>query len=134
MTEKEVCGSGQKKTSFAESPIDFVSDFSNQFSSISLKLFKIFQSELQRLTKLNEFYQTIELPLVKTLSEIEIKGVCVDKESFCSMEKEYDEKIKILSEKIIQESETPDLNINSPHQVFLILIHMFSLVLYLSRN
>jgi DNA polymerase I len=120
LTEKEVCGSGQKKTSFAESPIDLVSDFSNQFSSISLKLFKIFHIELQRLNKLNEFYQTIELPLVKTLSEIEIKGVCVDNESFSSMEKEYDEKIKILSEKIIHESGTPDLNINSPHQVFFI--------------
>ena len=48
---------------------------------------------------------------------MEIKGVFVDKKSFDEMEEEYSKKIEILSKKIKEESETDDLNINSPQQV-----------------
>ena len=82
-----------------------------------MKLYKIFDSEFSRLFKLKEFYNFIELPLVRALSSMEIKGVFVDKKSFDEMEEEYSKKIEILSKKIKEESETDDLNINSPQQV-----------------
>eukprot|EP01080_Neovahlkampfia_damariscottae_P006022 gene6022-10024_t len=122
IAERDVTGIGKKKTLFVESSIDLISDYVNQFSLYSLKLYKLFDSQFSRLFKLKEFYNFIELPLVRALSAMEIKGVFVDKQSFDDMEVEYNNKIKILSKKILEESETEDLNINSPHQLGVVLV------------
>lgn len=127
ITEKDVLGIGQKKKTFIESPVDKVSEYINQYSTLSLKMYEIFKEQMGKLPRLTQFYNNIELPLVEALAFIEIKGVFVDKESFKQMEEEYSKKIEEMAKLIHEKSGSEDLNINSPSQIGEILVEKMNI-------
>jgi DNA polymerase-1 len=87
-----------------------------------MQLFPLYQTLANRLEKENmkELFETIEMPLIKVLFEMEVEGICVDKEALKTYGKELDVLIEGVETEIHKEAgET--FNINSPKQLGVIL-------------
>lgn len=83
----------------------------DSFTSAREKIF----AELKQ-KKLDKVYEEIEKPIIPIIKKMEGYGVLVDQEYFNSLKKEYDQKLKELTEKIYKISGT-EFNINSPKQL-----------------
>lgn len=74
-----------------------------QKSNYILKLYSIFLEKLTKDGRINLF-NNIEMPLLVLLSEMEIKGIKLDKEKLINFSKELDEKIKTIEKKAEDEA------------------------------
>jgi DNA polymerase-1 len=124
-----VLGLGRKKVQFANAPIVPLMHFVCQRSDFSLRMHAILTKEMLMQNRQLEFYNNIERPLVQTLADIELQGVCVDQAQLQEMEKENEAKKDDLKNKILtatgmniidtdgEEDGEDGLNINSNRQL-----------------
>ena len=68
-----------------------------------LKLYSIFSEELEKDERINLF-NSIEMPILVLLSQMEIKGIRLDSEKLLNFSKELDEKIKKIEKKAENEA------------------------------
>lgn len=116
-------GVGSKKLAFAQAPLVAVTEYVCQHSDYSQQLYLTLKPKLEKDRRLREFYSKIELPLVSTLSQMEIWGILVDVEELQKMSAEYEKRIEYLTQTIREEAGDPELNINSNQQVILMDLH-----------
>jgi DNA polymerase-1 len=126
--ERDVLGIGKKKVTFANAPIVPLMQFVAQHADFPLRLYSVLSKELQMQTRQLEFYHNIEQPLVQTLADIELQGVCVDRAQLVEMEQENSHKQNELRQQILattgmteilpdEEDDGSGLNINSNRQL-----------------
>lgn len=72
--------------------------------------------ELKRLGFVKVF-MNIEMPLIPVLSDMELNGVCINKDKLIELGKEFDGNIEILEDAMNSCSGTVGINWNSPDQV-----------------
>lgn len=74
------------------------------------------QDEAMEQAELTKLFETCEMPLIETLSSMEIEGIRLDRDALIENGKELEVKISAL-EKSIHERAGKDFNINSPKQL-----------------
>ena len=115
---EDVAGKGAKQITFDQVELDVARDYAAEDADMVLRLHQIFWKELQQKNKAKqkELYETIELPMLKVLSNVERNGVLLDA-------KQLEKQGKRLSKKIIEvEQEAFEIaggkfNLSSPKQI-----------------
>ena len=106
---------GKGQLSMRDVPLEKICEYAAEDADITLKLKNVLEKELHKENLENLFY-TIEMPLVRVLSEMEITGVNVDTEVLSQYSLLLSNKIDIL-EKEIYEMAGTEFNVSSAKQV-----------------
>jgi len=106
-----------------ESKINSLEDILYKYSEkptknerVDLKTAYIVLSKKLREMKLLNIFNTIEMPVVRILAEVEQNGVCIDKTKLTNLHKKISKEIDALAKKIFEEVGEV-FNINSPQQL-----------------
>ena len=122
---KDLVGSGQKEINFSEVKLDKAMEYAAEDADIALQLTEIFQEKLKN-ENLSDFYNSVELPLVPVLVDMEYDGVYVDEKQLLDKSAELGKKLDGLSGEILHQAGT-EFNINSTQQLANILFDMLGL-------
>ena len=122
---EDLVGTGKKRRSIASVPLEQVSSYAGDQAVFALQLADILDEKIQAANQAILF-NAIELPLVKVLARMEIKGVKVDVERLDLLAKGFSERLEVSGEKIYQMAGEP-FNINSPQQLGRILFDKLGL-------
>jgi DNA polymerase I len=111
----QLIGTGSKMISMAQVPIRMAADYAGADADMTLRLVKPIQDELRRHSLL-DLYNSVELPLVPVLLQMEMYGVALDATFLVEFEKKLSEQVKAL-EKEIYAAIGHQFNINSTKQL-----------------
>ena len=117
---EDIAGKGVKQTTFDTIDIQIATDYASEDADITFRLYKFFTSKLEEETKLKTIYEEIELPLVKNLSQLERKGVLIDKKLLTEQSSNLKDKINHLEKKAYSLA-GEEFNLGSPKQLIRIL-------------
>lgn len=122
---KDIAGSGRKKLSFDQVPLDQATQYAGEDADVTLRLWHILKPRLvaERMTTL---YQTIDLPMAMTLVDMEAEGVKVDRTILARLSKQFAETMEQLQSDIHAEA-GEDFNVASPKQLGEILFDKMNL-------
>jgi DNA polymerase-1 len=118
-------GSGKKQISFAEVDVDEATFYSAEDADFTYRLRGILAPKID-VSKLQNLYYNIEIPLIKILAAMEEVGVRVDTECLAGMSKEMDGQLEKLTRDIYIEA-GEEFNINSTQQLATILFDKLKL-------
>lgn len=121
-TFKNLLGNNYK--TIAQVPLDRASVYGAQDSLQTLKLLPIIKKELDKNINFKNFYESIELPILYILIEMEKTGIILDKEKLYTVSIEVGKELENIERKIFSaiENHQKDLfesefNLNSPRQI-----------------
>jgi len=113
---QELTGEKQPdKINLSKTPIPLVANYSCEDADICWRLYEKLKPRLTE-NMLDGVFQTIEMPLILVLAEMEKNGIKIDIGFFKKMSQELDQKIKKLAEKI-QKLARQKFNVASPQQL-----------------
>lgn len=105
----------KKKITMRDVPLEKLKEYSAEDADVTWqlkqKLDNILAGELRKL------YLDIEEPLIKVLADMEWNGISLDVDFLADYSGKIEKDIDILRKKILQETGTPWLNLDSPKQV-----------------
>lgn len=110
-----ILGSGKSRISFKEASIDSACTYSGLIASAILALREIFDAKLQE-TNCKTLFETIEMPLISVLGDLEWQGIKIDVQFLKELSSEYSMELNKLSD-LIFELAGETLNLNSPKQI-----------------
>ena len=116
---------GDAKT-LAEIDTGKVAEYCGCDSATAFQLAEILRNELEKDPQLLKLYDTLELPLVKVLADMEKRGLAIDLESLNQLRDEFSERIRILVNSASEMIGYP-MNLSSPSQVSAILFDTLGL-------
>ncbi len=108
-------GKGKKQKRMDEVPVEDVAAYAAEDAEIPLRIRPILADGLAE-KKLDELNNTVEVPLVTILGEMEFQGISVDKPRLAELSKEYRDRLNRLTIEIEEMAGHP-LNIASPKQL-----------------
>ncbi|MGP0630588.1 DNA polymerase I [Nitrospina sp. 32_T5] len=120
----DVAGSASKQVGFDEVEIERASEYAAEDSDITYRLTRHFEKQLKGEDL--ELYETIELPLLEVLAEMELAGVLLDTEHLKKLSKKLEKDLKKIEDEIYALAGEP-FNINSPKQLSTILFEKLKL-------
>ena len=106
-------GKGQK--SMADVPVESITDYACEDADITYQLRQRFGPKLEEVAAV-ELFQTVEMPLVKILADMELEGVRIDSEELNRYSAELGELIEALTQGIHKHAGQA-FNIDSPKQL-----------------
>jgi DNA polymerase I len=121
----ELIGKGKNQLSFAEVKIENAANYSGDDSDITLMLKSVFAERLEK-ENLSELFETVEMPLMEVLMEMEMRGVVLDIPFLEEMSVDFAEKMDTLVGQIY-ESAGEEFNVNSTQQLGEILFEKIGL-------
>ena len=111
-TYSELFGRG---TGFDEIPLDVALAYAAKDGDITYKLYQFQRFHLEKHGNILEYFETVEMPLIPIVSEMEMNGYVIDRE----FAKEYGEELRKEAEasyaKVVEG--LGDINLNSPAQL-----------------
>ena len=116
--------SASKQSLFVVAGLDDVKDYCAEVVTGLFKLTKYWLNNLDE-PEYN-LLQNIEIPLGYVLSDMELNGVCIDREYLKYLTQQFNDKIQSLERRIFEIAGT-DFNINSPRQVAYVLFDLLKL-------
>ncbi len=122
---EEVVGDGKKQKTFDQIDPENVYIYSCEDADITYQLYLILKEKLEEKNLLKNLH-TLECPLVKVLSEMELNGVKIDLKYFEKLSIEYDKRIHQLVKNIYQEA-GGEFNINSTKELQFLLFEKIRL-------
>jgi DNA polymerase-1 len=125
ITYKEISGKGKKDVSFSEIPLEKAVPYSCEDADITLMAHHVLMPLIDR-ADLMELYNNVELPLVPVLMNMEMNGVCVDKEKLMDLSKSFEHQLEQL-ESMIYSIAGEEFNIRSSQQMGRILFEKLKL-------
>jgi DNA polymerase-1 len=125
MTYKEISGKGKKDVSFSEIPLEKAVPYSCEDADITLMAYHVLMPLIDR-AGLMELYNDAELPLVPVLMNMEMTGVCVDREKLMDLSKSFEHQLEQL-ESMIYLIAGEEFNIRSSQQLGRILFEKLKL-------
>jgi DNA polymerase-1 len=125
LASEDLVGTGKKRRSIASVPLEQVSSYAGDQAVFALQLADILDEKIKAASQATLF-NDIELPLVKVLARMEIRGVKVDVERLDLLAKGFSERLEVSAEKIHHMAGEP-FNINSPQQLGQILFDKLGL-------
>ena len=122
---EDITGRGKGQVSFAEMDFDKAVDYACCDVEMCWRLVPVLRRKLEE-NKLNELYESIELPLSEVLARMEFKGILVDSEKLEELSIEFE---KALDQKaaLIYQMAGEEFNIQSPKQFGYILFDKLGL-------
>jgi DNA polymerase-1 len=125
LASEDLVGTGKKRRSIASVPLEQVSSYAGDQAVFALQIADILAEKIKAASQATLF-NDIELPLVKVLARMEIRGVKVDVERLDLLAKGFSERLEVSAEKIHHMAGEP-FNINSPQQLGQILFDKLGL-------
>lgn len=122
---EDLIGKGRNQISMAEVELDKASFYAAEDAEITYQLTYLLKEKLVE-AELLEFFETVELPLIPVLLQMEFDGAYVDPDILISMSHELGKKLDDLRASILKEAGT-DFNINSTQQLANILFDILKL-------
>ncbi len=117
---------GKKQGSMRDADPQQVAEYAGEDADITFRLKQVFEPELERI-ETKSVFDTIEVPLVPVLSDMELEGINLDTEALAKLSKELEQDIERLDKEIIEIAGEP-FNIASPKQLGDILFGKMKLV------
>ncbi|MBD0778322.1 DNA polymerase I [Maribacter sp. ANRC-HE7] len=117
---------GKNQLSMRDVPLEKQTEYAVEDADITFQLAQHFRPELAD-AKTEELFNTIEIPLLHVLADMELEGITLDKEFLHSLSEDLDNDILNLQEKIYKEADQ-EFNIASPKQLGEILFDKLKLV------
>lgn len=111
-----VAGSNKKTIDVLSMDPEKLAAYAAEDAIITFRLYEHFATDLAKLPKLRHVAETIDFPLVEVLSDMEMHGICLNREILTTLGKELDKEIRSLKEAISSYAKG-DININSPAQL-----------------
>jgi DNA polymerase-1 len=118
---EDVAGKGAKQLTFEQVPVDRAAEYSAQDADVTMRLHRTLWPMLEGIPTLARLYNEIEQPLVPVLARIEQTGVLVDRELLKAQSREIAAQLQEIIDKARKEAGVPDLNIDSPKQLQMVL-------------
>lgn len=106
---------GKKQKSMAEIPVEKVCPYACEDADITYQLKEILEKQLKE-THTLALFETLEMPLVRVLQQMEKHGVSIDVEFLQNMSKELEQNLQQVEKEIYQMAGN-EFNINSPQQL-----------------
>ena len=125
LREEDVCGRGAKAVSFAEIPVAAALDYAGERADLALQLSGTLRGLLQR-ESLEQLYETLEMPLIPVLVDVERAGVRLDGRALAAQATHVEQELAARSAQIFQLA-GEEFNINSPPQLSKILFEKLQL-------
>lgn len=110
----EIIGKGTKKITFAQSEVSQVLDYVAEDVILPLKLKNLFEKQFDNEHK--TLFETIEMPLILVLADMEYTGIMLDKKLFADLAKKYNENLARITNEIYEIADEK-FNLNSPKQL-----------------
>ena len=115
LREEDVCGRGARTVSFRDVAVERVRDFAGERADLALQLSGTLRDLLQK-EDLETLYETLELPLIPVLVDVERAGICVDGAALAAQSQTIDQELARLAAEIYRQS-GEEFNINSPKKL-----------------
>jgi DNA polymerase-1 len=122
---EDLIGSGRNKITMDEVELEKASFYAVEDADVALQLYKILKEKLNE-NNLIDYFEQIEIPLIKVLLDLEKNGAFVDEKLLKSMSEELGKKLDTLIIDIYKEAGT-EFNINSTQQLANILFDVKNL-------
>ncbi|MFQ5584249.1 MAG: 5'-3' exonuclease H3TH domain-containing protein, partial [Calditrichia bacterium] len=106
---------GKSQKSMNEVAVEEISNYAAEDADITFRLVEILSEKLDE-TQTRHLFDTVEMPLVEVLLEMEKNGVSLDEAFLKKMSGELDEELRKLEQEIYQLA-GEEFNINSPQQL-----------------
>ena len=116
MTSRDdLCGKGKQQVPFMQVPIECARDYACQRADVSWQLEQRFRPQLQA-QQIDHLYETVEIPLIGVLADVEWEGIEIDRPWFASLKERFArERQRVELE--IYASAGGEFNINSNPQL-----------------
>ncbi|WP_404306302.1 DNA polymerase I [Neorhodopirellula lusitana] len=116
---KELIGTGKKQIRMDEVPVDEVSPYACEDVDVPLRLAGTLREELAN-EELGELYETLEMPLIEVLVEMESNGIRVDASTLAEMSGRFEKEIADLKV-LVYSAAGHEFNLDSPKQLGVVL-------------
>jgi DNA polymerase-1 len=123
---KDVCGTGTKQITFDQVPIDRATAYAAEDADITLRLYDLFKAELDAAPKVKEVYERVERPVIQVLTNMERRGVLVDKNELKALSDTFESRLRVHEQKVFALAGT-QFNLNSPKQLAEVLFEQMGL-------
>lgn len=124
-TYQEVAGKGKSMVPFDQVVLDKAMPYACEDADITFLAFHKLQPKLADLG-LTRLMETVEVPLIPVLKDMEMRGIRVDRDRLYELSKGFDHQIQCLETDIHTIAGEP-FNINSPQQLGIILFEKLKL-------
>ena len=115
ITYDEVTGTGRKRISFAEVPLEAARDYAAEDADYTFRLWQLFRQRLLAERQLT-VYETLDRPLVPVLAAMEQAGIKVDLAELRRLSADLAQDLAVL-EKAVYHEAGREFNIASPKQL-----------------
>ncbi|MGN1063111.1 MAG: DNA polymerase I, partial [Alphaproteobacteria bacterium] len=115
----DVCGSGRKRITFDKADLENATRYAAEDADITLRLYQLFRPDLETCAE-RKIYDTLDLPLIQILFEMEQRGIMIDKAQLKNLTLYFDRELNRLTQEIYNLA-GEEFNINSPSQLGVIL-------------
>ncbi len=112
----DLVGKGKAQIPFAEVPVAKAAAYCGADAATVLALRELFTPQLEA-NGLTALLETLELPLVAVLTDMEWTGIAINAEQFAVLAHELAHDLEVLDADIKRVADEPELNINSPRQL-----------------
>jgi DNA polymerase-1 len=125
MKFKEVCGTGKKQISFGEVDLPKATEYAAEDADVTLRLWEILKPSVPGKSKAT-LYETIERPMPKILTDMELAGIKVDKAQLSRLSSDFAQKMAEHEDRA-HELVGTKFNLGSPKQLGEILFDQMGL-------
>ena len=112
---RELIGTGKKQKRMDEVPVAAITNYAAEDADVPLRLEPILAEKLGA-HDLTELFETLELPLIDVLVELEHNGIRVDVERLAELSSQYGQRLEALEAEVYELAGHP-FNIASPKQL-----------------
>ncbi len=117
---EEVAGKGAKQLTFDQVPLDTASPYAAEDADMTLRLHQLLWPRLVAEPRLKQLFETVEIPLLTVLADIERTGVKVDVDMLKTQSRELAERMQVVQGEAHALAGEP-FNLGSPKQIQAIL-------------
>ncbi len=109
-------GRGKSQKKMNEVDIELLKEYAAEDADITLQLKQVLYPKIVK-QRMESLYLTVEEPMIRVLADMEWEGVKIDSNALREYSNKLSDKLNILAQSIREESNEPELNINSPKQL-----------------
>jgi DNA polymerase I len=125
LAEEDICGKGVKALSLAEVPVEAAVDYAGERADLVGQLAPLLRDQLDN-EQLTSVYNTLELPLIPALVDIERAGIRVDVPALLAQSQRVEQELTRLMKQVYEHA-GGEFNIGSPKQLAEVLFDRLSL-------
>ena len=122
----ELIGKGKKQITLDQVELDRVAYYAAEDADVPLRLYEILNPLLDESPQLRELFDSVEIPLIEVLAEMEFNGIQVNTKLLETMSQEFGTQLESLTASI-HEQAGEEFNIDSPKQLSVILFEKMGL-------